>query len=130
MTAKGSQLATLLLWICSEYRRLTQYYIPREMVVTRYFIITRRQFRNFPFRVVATLNNINFHRAKSSIAVYVLGGFGIMTYSTLYNLTDDKNGGATYNYQSIVNQFGAGGFTYSNRKAIRDRIEEYAGWDL
>jgi hypothetical protein len=72
---------------------------------------------------IATLNNINFHRAKSSIAIYALGGLGFMKYNTSYNLTDDKNGGAPYNYQSIVNQFGGSGFTYSNRKAIKDALK-------
>jgi len=72
---------------------------------------------------IATLNNINFHRAKSSIAIYALGGLGFMKYNTSYNLTDDKNGGAPYNYQSIVNQFGPGGFTYSDRKAVKDALK-------
>jgi hypothetical protein len=72
---------------------------------------------------IATLNNINFHRAKSSIAIYALGGLGFMKYNTSYNLTDDKNGGAPYNYQSIVNQFGGSGFTYSNRKEIKDALK-------
>ena len=67
------------------------------------------------------LNNIRFHKAKSSINFYLLAGFGIMTYSTYYNLLDAN--GNPYNYSQIVNQFGAAGFTYSNRKAIKDALK-------
>jgi len=70
---------------------------------------------------VATLNNIQFHRAKSNLAIYVLGGVGVMTYSTFYN-TKDANGNP-YDYTQIVNQFGPGGFTYSNRKAIKSALK-------
>jgi outer membrane protein OmpA-like peptidoglycan-associated protein len=70
---------------------------------------------------VVNLNNIRFHRAKSNIAIYVLGGFGLMTYSTLYNALDAS--GNPYNYQAIVNQFGANGFTYANRKAIKSALK-------
>ena len=71
---------------------------------------------------VVTLNNIRFHKAKSNIAIYALGGFGFMTYSTFYNLKDGN--GNPYNYQQIVNQFGPAGFTYSNRKAIKSAIKD------
>jgi outer membrane protein OmpA-like peptidoglycan-associated protein len=72
---------------------------------------------------IVTLNNIRFHKAKSNIAIYALAGFGFMTYSTLYNLTNDNAGGAPYDYNSVVTQFGAGGFTYSNRKAIKSKLK-------
>jgi hypothetical protein len=71
---------------------------------------------------IATLNNIQFHRAKSNLAIYVLGGFGFMTYSTLYNATDANN--QPYDYQQIVNQFGPNGFTYGNRKAIKSALKD------
>jgi outer membrane protein OmpA-like peptidoglycan-associated protein len=72
---------------------------------------------------IATLNNIRFHKAKSNIAIYVLGGVGLMTYSTKYNLTDDNAGGAPYDYNAVVTQFGANGFTYSNRKAVKSQLK-------
>ena len=37
---------------------------------------------------IVTLNNIRFHKSKTGIAIYALGGIGAMTYSTLYNLKD------------------------------------------
>jgi hypothetical protein len=75
------------------------------------------------FEGIATLNNIRFHRAKSNIAIYVLGGFGLMTYSTFYNLTNDNANGAPYDFNSVVAQYGASGFTYGNRKAIKTTLK-------
>jgi hypothetical protein len=72
---------------------------------------------------VVTLNNIRFHKAKSGIAIYALGGIGGMTYSTLYNLKDAS--GNYYNYNDIVTQFGgASGFVYSNRKQIKKALKD------
>jgi outer membrane protein OmpA-like peptidoglycan-associated protein len=88
---------------------------------TPVFYNYRTTIQDLSIQGIVTLNNINFHRAKSNIAVYALGGFGIMTYSTLYNLTDAN--GQPYNYQSIVNQFGPGGFAYSNRKNIKTALK-------
>jgi outer membrane protein OmpA-like peptidoglycan-associated protein len=70
---------------------------------------------------IVTLNNIRFHKAKSGIAIYALGGIGAMTYSTLYNLQDGA--GNYYDYTDIINQFGPSGFTYSNRKDIRKALK-------
>jgi len=70
---------------------------------------------------VANLNNIRFHKAKSSVLFYIFGGVGVATYSTKYNLLDAN--GQPYNFQQIVNQFGPGGFTYSNRKAIKTALK-------
>src|SRR5450432_485711 len=81
----------------------------------------RTTIQDLSLQGVVTLNNIRFHKAKSNIAVYVLGGLGFMNYSTLYNALDAN--GNPYNYQLIVNQFGANGFTYSNRKAIKSALK-------
>ncbi len=70
---------------------------------------------------MVTLNNIRFHKAKSGIAIYALGGVGVMTYSTLYNQLDGN--GNPYDYSDIVSQFGGNGFTYSNRKKIRKALK-------
>jgi outer membrane protein OmpA-like peptidoglycan-associated protein len=70
---------------------------------------------------IATLNNIRFHKAKSNIAIYALGGIGLMTYSTKNNLLGPD--GNPYDFTQIVNQFGPGGFTYANRKAIKSALK-------
>jgi outer membrane protein OmpA-like peptidoglycan-associated protein len=74
---------------------------------------------------VATLNNIRFHKAKSNIAIYLLGGFGFMTYSTLYNALDANGQSYAALYQQAVAQFGPGGFAYSDRKQIRDFLKSH-----
>ncbi|MBS1599606.1 MAG: OmpA family protein [Bacteroidetes bacterium] len=70
---------------------------------------------------VITLNNIRFHKAKTGVAFYALGGIGLATYSTLYNALDAN--GNPYDYQAIVNQFGGNGFTYKNRKDIKKALK-------
>jgi hypothetical protein len=70
---------------------------------------------------IATLTNIRFHKAKSNLGVYALAGFGMDTYSTFYNAKDAN--GNPYDYQAIVTQFGANGFTYANRKAIKTALK-------
>jgi hypothetical protein len=88
---------------------------------TPVFYNYRTTIQELALQGLVTLNNINFHRAKSGISIYALGGVGIMTYSTFYNLLDAN--GNPYNYSQIVNQFGAGGFTYSNRKDIKSALK-------
>jgi outer membrane protein OmpA-like peptidoglycan-associated protein len=74
-------------------------------------------------QTLIALNNIRFHRAKSSISIYGLIGVGMLTYNTHYNLTDDNNGGKPYDYNSVVTQYGASGFVYANRKAIKTTLK-------
>jgi outer membrane protein OmpA-like peptidoglycan-associated protein len=70
---------------------------------------------------VVNLNNIRFHKAKSSILFYLFGGIGATTYATKYNLFGAD--GARYDYSDIITQFGANGFTYANRKAIKSALK-------
>ncbi|HSZ34102.1 MAG TPA: OmpA family protein [Puia sp.] len=88
---------------------------------TPVFYNYKSKIQSLSLQGIANLNNIRFHRAKSNIAIYLLAGFGVMTYSTGYNLLDAN--GNPYNYNTIVSQFGSSGFTYSNRKAIRSALK-------
>lgn len=89
---------------------------------TPVFYNYRTTIQELSLQGLVTLNNIRFHRAKSGIAIYGLGGFGLMTYSTLYNVLDSRTG-LPYDYSDIVAQFGASGFTYSNRKEIKKALK-------
>ena len=118
MTAKG------LNWQPSYYGyaanpQLSQYY--DAATHTPVFYNYKSTIQELSIQGIATLNNIRFHRAKSNMAIYVLGGFGFMTYSTFYNALDANN--QPYDYQQIVNQYGAGGFTYGNRKNIKNSLK-------
>jgi hypothetical protein len=70
---------------------------------------------------VFTLNNINFHKAKTGWNAYFFGGVGAFTYSTFYKTLDPS--GTPYDYTNVLNQFAASGFTYANRKAIRSALK-------
>jgi outer membrane protein OmpA-like peptidoglycan-associated protein len=89
---------------------------------TPVFYNYKTKIQSLSLQAIANLNNIRFHRAKSTIAIYLLAGFGAMTYSTGYNLLDAN--GNPYNYNNIITQFGAQGFTYANRKAIRSALKD------
>ena len=67
-----------------------------------------------------TLNNINFHKAKTGFNMYFFGGPGLMTYSTFYKTVNSS--GAAYNYSDILTQF-AGEFDYKHRKDIRSALK-------
>jgi len=76
---------------------------------------------------VFSLNNINFHRAKTGWNYYIFLGGGAMTYSTFYKTVDGN--GTPYDYSSIITQFN-GNFTYKNRKDIRKAVKDKltGGW--
>ncbi len=63
-----------------------------QLTHTPVFYNYKTKIQTLSLQGIATLNNIRFHRAKSNIAIYVLGGLGVMTYSTGYNLLDGNNG--------------------------------------
>src|SRR5450432_139211 len=84
---------------------IKQFYNPNG--ATPVFYNYRTTIQELSLQGLITLSNIKFHRAKSSVNFYLLGGFGLMTYSTLYNLKDAT--GTPYDYSKIVNQFGANG---------------------
>jgi outer membrane protein OmpA-like peptidoglycan-associated protein len=100
---------------------ISQYY--SAAANTPVFYNYKSTIQELSFQGIANLNNIRFHKAKSSIATYLLAGFGVMTYSTFYNLTNDNDNGNPYNYSTIVNQFGGSGFTYANKKAIKSALK-------
>ncbi|HEV3222839.1 MAG TPA: hypothetical protein VGZ90_08180 [Puia sp.] len=98
-------------------------------VISQYFSATNREpvFYNYKTTIqelslqgVVNLNNIRFHKAKSSILFYAFGGVGAATYATRYNLFG-PNG--RYDYTGIITQFGINGFTYGNRKAIKSALK-------
>jgi hypothetical protein len=99
---------------------ISQYY--NAAAVTPVFYNYKTRIQSLSIQGLATLNNIRFHRAKSNIAIYALGGFGLMTYSTGYNLLGAD--GKPYDFTQITNQFGLNGFTYSNRKAIKSALKD------
>jgi outer membrane protein OmpA-like peptidoglycan-associated protein len=68
---------------------------------------------------VFSLNNINFHKAKTGWNAYLFGGFGAMTYSTFYKTVDGT--GKPYDYTTVIAQNPQ--LDYSHRKAIRSSLK-------
>jgi outer membrane protein OmpA-like peptidoglycan-associated protein len=70
---------------------------------------------------VFTLNNIRFHRAKSGFNVYGFAGIGGLIYGTD---VDALNGNTAYDFSTVINQYGPGGFAYEDRKDIRKDLKD------
>ncbi|MBS1660832.1 MAG: hypothetical protein JST68_07250, partial [Bacteroidetes bacterium] len=75
---------------------------------------------------VFSLNNINFHKAKTSWNAYIFGGPGLATYSTFYKTVDGS--GAAYNYSDIITKYG-GNFSRSNRKDVLSDLKNKLSGD-
>jgi len=69
------------------------------------------------FQGVFTLNNINFHKAKTGFNMYFFGGPGLMTYSTFYKAVNDN--GSVYNYSTVQPPY-----DYKHRKDIRKAVKD------
>ena len=77
---------------------------------------------------VFTINNINFHKAKTGFNMYLFGGPGLMSYSTFYKTVN--NSGTPYNYSTILTKYaGPNGFSYKNRKDIRSDLKNLLSGD-
>ncbi len=66
---------------------------------------------------VFSLNNINFHKAKTGWNAYLFGGIGAMTYSTFYKTVDDA--GNLYDYTGVP-----GPYDYKHRKDTRKYLKD------
>lgn len=83
--------------------------------VDRVFYNYRTNVQDLSLEGIFTLNNIRFHKSKSSIALYGFVGAGLATYETKVNAL---NGSTRYNFNQIT------GFNqHENRKNVRDQLE-------
>jgi len=64
---------------------------------------------------ILSINNIRFHKAKTGINFYGIGGFGITVYDTKINA---YNGTAKYNFSTIA------GNVYKNRKDTKNALKD------
>jgi hypothetical protein len=83
--------------------------------------------------LIANLTNILFHKAKPRVNVYVFGGFGAVASGTRIDALNDAQGFTPYGAQFAANPTlstlssgnaatNNGGFTYENRKDVRDAL--------
>ena len=68
-----------------------------------------------------TLNNIRFHKQKSSVAIYLGGGIGGTWYNVKVNSLDASGKPYTALFSSIAN---GGDITYANRKTILKNLKD------
>jgi outer membrane protein OmpA-like peptidoglycan-associated protein len=97
-------------------------YVPHTVTATGDRIQGERIFYNFKTVVqdlalegIITLNNIRFHKAKTGVAIYALGGLGGMIYDTKVNAL---NGSTKYNFSGVPDA------VYEERKDVKDQLED------
>lgn len=90
---------------------------PANLIYDPIFYNFRSTVHELSFQGVFTLNNIRFHKAKTGFLVYLFGGPGIATYSTLYKQDDSYLAG----YANLI----ANGpvENYKNRNEIRKDLK-------
>jgi len=71
---------------------------------------------------VFSINNINFHKAKTGWNMYLFGGIGAMTYSTFYKAVDANGTNYATQYADVITQFPA--MDYKHRKDIRKALKD------
>lgn len=99
---------------------LASYYNPGDYVFNNF----RSTVHELTIQGLFSLNNINFHKAKTGWNAYLFGGLGAATYSTFYKVLDAT--GKAYNYANfIAQQGGVGAFTYANRKSNLSALKSF-----
>jgi outer membrane protein OmpA-like peptidoglycan-associated protein len=73
---------------------------------------------------VVTLNNIRFHKAKSSFNIYMFGGIGGMIYDTKIDALKGDGSNYATEFAAITAQYAANGFDYKDRKDIRKDLKD------
>lgn len=69
---------------------------------------------------VFNLNNIRFHKAKTSFNMYLFAGGGAFTYSTFYKTVSSS--GAAYDYTTILTKY-ANQFDHSHEGSIKSDLK-------
>jgi len=75
-------------------------------------------------QMVASLNNLKFHRARNKFSHFFYLGAGGMTYHTMMDLKDNKNGNANYDFRSVTKPTGGNSNSlYQSRKDINKSLK-------
>jgi len=95
---------------------LTAVYPPTAGVYSPIFYNYRSTVHELSIQGLFSLNNVNFHKAKTGWNAYLFGGLGAMTYSTFY-----KTGNYLAGYASVISQYPLD--RYKDRKDIRKALK-------
>jgi outer membrane protein OmpA-like peptidoglycan-associated protein len=96
---------------------LAGYYSPGDVLFYNY----RSTVQELSLQGVFSINNINFHKAKTRFNAYFFGGIAAVSYDTKYKTLD--NSGNPYDYSDIMTRF-AGEFDYKHRKDIKKALKD------
>lgn len=100
----------------ADYRKNSAWYPAYNPTTQRVFYNYKTRVMDLSLQGVANLTNINFHRAKNKVNVYVFAGAGVVSYHAKVNAL---NGSTPYNFATAV----AIPPTHDNRKDIRDELD-------
>lgn len=90
------------------------YTAPQDFVYYNY----RSRIQDLSLQGIFSINNIRFHKNKSSVVFYVGAGAGATVYHTMVNALDANNNP----YTTLFNSINASG--YSNRKDIKKQLKD------
>jgi len=96
---------------------LAAYYSPGDYVFYNY----RSTVQELSLQGVFSLNNINFHKARTKFNAYLFGGIAAVAFNTKYKTLDAS--GNPYDYSDIMSQY-AGEFDYKHRKDVRKALKD------
>ena len=96
---------------------LTAYYSPGDYVFYNY----RSTVQELSLQGVFSINNINFHKAKTKFNAYFFGGIAAVAFDTKYKTLD--NSGTPYDYSDVMSQF-SGEFDYKHRKEVKKALKD------
>lgn len=65
---------------------------------------------------IITLNNVRFHKSKTSFVIYGGGGIGVTAFKTMVNALDENGNNYTTLFNNVFAKYGSG--TYKQRKDI------------
>lgn len=89
------------------------YSAPADFVYYNY----RSRVQDLAIQGIFSLNNIRFHKNKSSVVFYAGAGFGATVYHTMINALDENGN----NYSTLFNSISSSGF--ANRHDIRKQLK-------
>lgn len=112
-----------LQWQPSEnYSKNTAWTAANGYTGQQIFYNYRTEAHQLSLDLVASTNNIKFHKAKTSVAFYGFLGIGANAYQTWVNTTDDASGGGAYQFNNIIAKY-PGGIKYADRKDVRKDLQ-------
>jgi hypothetical protein len=115
-----------LQWQPSEnYSKNTAWNAPAKGYTGQIFYNYKTEAHQLSLDLVASTNNIKFHKAKTSVAFYGFVGIGANAYQTWVNTTNDAAGGANYQteFNNIIAKY-PGGIKYEDRKDVRHDLQD------